>query len=450
MTSIRRTLLLGLSVGLSGGILAAAGLVYFQAREEANELFDYQMKQLVASLPSQSFAPLAPSRAEEANMQEDIVIQIWDGSGLRIYHSHEQTDLPQRAELGFSSVNTPGGAWRVYSRQLGNTTVQVAQPLSARRAVATKMAVRTMAPLILLFPFLAGLIWITVGRGLSAVKRAAEDVQARDAGSLSPVSGDGLPQEIQPLVQALNGLLSRLSVALDAQRAFVADAAHELKTPLTALGLQIRLAERAESAEDRKHAFAELKQGLERAIHLVHQLLTLARQEPGAFEQAQEDVDLVALARNVVADFVVAADAKLIDLGIKAEMPAHVTGNPAALRILLSNLVDNAIRYSPNGGRIDVSIQSVDRTAALIVQDAGPGIPEADLARVIDRFYRVTGTQAQGSGLGLSIVKRIAETHDADITLTNTGNGLRACVTFNRAVKPAIAPADIAGDHFIP
>ena len=436
MTSIRRTLLLGLSVGLSGGILAAAGLVYFQAREEANELFDYQMKQLVASLPSQSFAPLAPSRAEEANMQEDIVIQIWDGSGLRIYHSHEQTDLPQRAELGFSSVNTPGGAWRVYSRQLGNTTVQVAQPLSARRAVATKMAVRTMAPLIL--------------RGLSAVKRAAEDVQARDAGSLSPVSGDGLPQEIQPLVQALNGLLSRLSVALDAQRAFVADAAHELKTPLTALGLQIRLAERAESAEDRKHAFAELKQGLERAIHLVHQLLTLARQEPGAFEQAQEDVDLVALARNVVADFVVAADAKLIDLGIKAEMPAHVTGNPAALRILLSNLVDNAIRYSPNGGRIDVSIQSGDRTAALIVQDAGPGIPEADLARVIDRFYRVTGTQAQGSGLGLSIVKRIAETHDADITLTNTGNGLRACVTFNRAVKPAIAPADIAGDHFIP
>lgn len=167
MKSIRRTLLLWLSVGLSAGILVASGLVYFQAREQANALFDYQMKQLVASLPSQSSAPLAPSRTEQSHVQEDIVIQIWDNTGLRIYQSHEHTTLPQRAELGFSNITEQGNNWRIYSAQLGGTIVQVAQPVSARRAVAAQMAMKTAVPLVLLFPFLAALIWITVGRGLS-------------------------------------------------------------------------------------------------------------------------------------------------------------------------------------------------------------------------------------------------------------------------------------------
>jgi two-component system OmpR family sensor kinase len=433
MNSIRRTLLLWLSIGMSSGIVIAAALIYLQAREEANQLFDYQMKQLVASLPAQAFAPLGPSREDETNTQQDVVIQIWDNNGLRIYHSHEHTALPQRAELGFANIAARGTNWRVYSAQIGNTIVQVAQPLSARLQVAAQMALKTVAPLLLLLPFLAILIWITVGRGLASIKRAAKDVQARDAASLTPISDIGMPQEIRPLTTALNELLQRLDLAMAAQRTFVADATHELKTPLTALNLQIQLAERAVSSEERQTAFSDLRRGQERATHLVHQLLTLARQAPGATEQVREKIDLSALAGSVVGNFAALANARNIDLGVSRAKPESiVVGNPDALRTMLNNLVDNAIRYCPEGSRVDVAIDGDERLISLTVQDTGPGIPEAELPRIFDRFYRVPGTQSQGSGLGLAIVKQIAATHDADVSLENGSCGLRVHVSFPR------------------
>lgn len=430
MKSIRNKLLVWLCAGLSAGILAAAGLLYLQAREEANQIFDYQMKQLAASLPRQPFGPLSPGRQRQPDMERDIVIQIWTDSGLRIYHSHERLALPERAELGFSTINARGGPWRVYSAQQGNTVVQVAQPLSARREVAADMALRTVAPLLVLFPFLGVLVWVTVGRGLAPVRRVAAEVQSRDAASLAPIADAGLPQEIQPLTHALNDLLSRLDHALDAQRAFVADAAHELRTPLTALKLQIQLAERAAGEDERAAAFAELKQGFERAMHLVQQLLTLARQEPGASHDVREPVDLAALARGVVSELAPGAALRGIDVGVAADAAANVVANPDALRILLNNLVENAIRYTPDGGRVDVSVDAV----SVRVQDTGSGIPSQELDRVFDRFYRVPGTRVPGSGLGLAIVKRIADAHGAKVMLTNTGNGLCAEVTFPRTL----------------
>ena len=436
MSSIRRTLLLWLSAGLFASILGAAALVYVQAREEANELFDYQMKQLAASLPRQPFAPMAGARTEES--EEDIVIQIWDSSGERIYHSHEHSVLPQRAELGFSNVSSESGTWRIYSALLGDTVVQVAQPNSARRDLAAQLALNTVAPLLLLFPVLGALLWVGVGRGLSTLRRVADDVQSRDAGALTPISEQGLPSEIRPLAHALNDLLSRLGHSMDAQRALVADAAHELRTPLTALKLQAQLAERAVSALEREAAFSDLKEGLERAIHLVHQILTLARQEEGALGQKRERVDLCALARSVVADFALAADVKAIDLGVQAQAPAHVSGDADALRILLNNLVDNALRHTPREGRIDVAIEAADGHASIIVQDTGPGIPDAELARVFDRFYRGTESQTEGSGLGLAIVKQIAVAHGASVELTNIGKGLRACVIFSGPASKAV------------
>lgn len=432
MTSIRNRLLLWLCAGLSAGILAAAGLLYLQAREEANQIFDYQMKQLAASLPSQPFEPLSSGRPSQPDTEKDIVIQIWSDSGLRIYHSHERMALPQRVELGFSTVRTRGGWWRVYSAQQGNTVVQVAQPLSARREVAADMALRTVAPLLVLFPFLGVLVWVTVGRGLAPVRQVAADVQSRDAASLAPIADAGLPQEILPLTHALNDLLARLEHALDAQRAFVADAAHELRTPLTALKLQIQLAERAEGEAARAAAFAELKQGFERAMHLVQQLLTLARQEPGASRTVREPVELAALARSVVSDLAPGAALRGTDVGVAANAAAQVDGDPDALRILLNNLVENAIRYTPDGGRVDVSIHATPEACSVRVEDTGPGIAQQELDRVFDRFYRVPGTRVAGSGLGLAIVKRIADAHGAKVALTNTGNGLRAEVIFPR------------------
>jgi two-component system OmpR family sensor kinase len=434
MNSIRRNLLLWLSAGLSACVLVAAGLLYFQARNEANQLFDYQMKQLAASLPDQAFAPLAPERAERLAREEDIVIQIWDNTGLRIYRSHRQMELPQRAELGFSDITVDGNRWRVYSTQLGDTVVQIAQPFGARSQIAARMALKTAALLLLLLPFLGGIIWLTVGRGLAPLRRLATEVEARDAASLQAISDAGLPQEIRPLTAALNDLLARLGHSMQAQRAFVADAAHELRTPLGALKLQLQLAERAATPAERQETFADLKRGLERAIHLVQQLLTLARQEPGVLEQPPQLVDLVQLAHNVVADFALKADARHIDLGIGRETPAVVKGNSDALRILLNNLVDNALRYTPPHGRVDVSVQAEAGAVALIVEDTGPGIPELELERVFDRFYRADSGSANGSGLGLAIVRQIALSHGAEASAANTGHGLRVCVRFPRRV----------------
>ncbi|MDB5854735.1 MAG: two-component sensor histidine kinase [Herminiimonas sp.] len=437
MNSIRRTLLLWLFVGLSAGLLLAGGLLYIQARKEANQIFDYQMKQVAASLPHQAFSPVAPNRPEQPDFENDIVIQIWDGQGLRIYHSHEPSSLPQRAELGFSNVATATGNWRVYSAQHGDTVVQVAQPTSARRAVAADMALKTVTPMFLLFPFLGALIWIGVGKGLQPVQRVAADVKARDAGSLAPVSDANLPEEIQPLTHALNGLLGRLDHAIHAQRAFVADAAHELKTPLTALKLQLQLVERAPDETERSVALAALKHGLERANRLVQQLLTLAQQEPGAAPAVRQPVELGALAREVVGTLSPAAAEKQIDLGLSSGVPAIVNADPDALRILLNNLVDNALRYTPDGGRVDVTVCKDASGCQVVVQDTGPGIPVADLERVFDRFYRIPGTWVEGSGLGLAIARQIADSNGARIVLRNTNPGLEVSVIFAKELRTA-------------
>jgi two-component system, OmpR family, sensor kinase len=245
-----------------------------------------------------------------------------------------------------------------------------------------------------------------------------------------------LPREIQPLTHAFNALLSRLRRAAAAQGAFIADAAHEFKTPLTALKLQVQLAERADTDEERLQAFADLKGGLERTSHLVHQLLTHARQDPSVPRRVSDRIDLASLARSVAADFVPIAADRRIDLGVKDGDPAtaYIHGNPESLRIMLNNLVDNAIRYTPSGGLVDITVRQRPGCVSVAVEDTGPGIPEEELTRVLDRFYRVPGTPSEGSGLGLAIVRQIARAHGAEIRLCNAAQGLQAEVSFRVAI----------------
>ncbi|WP_034296338.1 HAMP domain-containing sensor histidine kinase [Herbaspirillum sp. RV1423] len=428
MNSIRRQLLLWLALGLSAGILLAGIALYFQARGEANEIFDYQMRQIAASLPRQAFAPIAPGQ-DVPGLDDEIMMQIWDSTGTVIYHSHSRSVMPQQAELGFIDVPGPGGMWRVYSAQIGNTVVQVSQPQSARQKVAAQLAVKTVMPLLLLFPFLGALIWAAVSHGLAPVRRAAADVQSRDMHTLTPIADQSLPEEIRPLTHAFNDLLERLRHAMQVQRAFVADAAHELRTPLTALRLQAQLAERAGNDEERRAAFADLKNGLERATHLVHQLLTLARQEPGVQEHAP--VEMASLLRSVLLDFAPLAEHKGIDLGITAQAVGSVAGNADALRILFGNLLSNAVQYSPPGSTVDVAMQTGGGKMIVTIRDSGPGIPEKDLMRVFDRFYRADNVQSVlGSGLGLAIVRQITDLHGAAVRLENTAKGLLATVEF--------------------
>jgi len=242
---------------------------------------------------------------------------------------------------------------------------------------------------------------------------------------------------VQPLVHALNGLLERLGRALAAQRNFIADAAHQLRTPLTAVHLQAQLAERATTDEERHRALADLRSGLERATRLSEQLLTLAREEPGVAERPLVNVDLSALAREVIGELALLAQVKGIDLGLNANSTPPLKGDPDALRSLVSNLVDNALRYTPIGGRVDVNVgTSGDGGVGLTVSDNGPGISLADRDRVFDRFYRGQAAlgrhNAQGSGLGLAIVKSVAERHGAEVVLGDglDGTGLSVSVRF--------------------
>jgi len=440
MRSIQRTLLWWLAAGLIAGIAVATALIYGQARQEANALFDYQMKQVAAALPSQFSVPVMPpfgasdgASADLLHADEDVVIHIWDGSGRSLYLSHAQPVLPARAELGFSDARTESGEWRIYSVQLGPAVVQIAQPQSARRTLAAHMALRTVAPLLLLLPLLAWLIWLAVGRGLRPLREIATEVRARDANTLAPLAVRDMPDEIAPLSAALNQLLARLAHAIDTQRAFVADAAHALRTPLTALQLQAQLVERADSAEARQAAVGHLKQGLERLTHLVAQLLTLARQEPGAAPPPHEPVNLRTLAGEVVAHMSQAAIDRDIDLGLEesgAQGPVTIRGDADALRILLTNLVDNALHYIPRGGRVDVQVAHTAEGIELTVTDNGPGIPAAERARVFDRFYRVPDAPTGGSGLGLAIVAEVAQSHGARVALEDAAPGLRVRVVF--------------------
>jgi two-component system OmpR family sensor kinase len=257
-------------------------------------------------------------------------------------------------------------------------------------------------------------------------------VRARTPAALQPLSESDLPEEVQPLVHALNDLLGRLRRAIAAQKGFIADAAHELRTPLTAVQLQLELARSARTTEEREAAFDDLQRGVSRSIHLVGQLLTLARQEPEVSQRILEPTDLSEIARLVVAEQTPLAIARQVDVGISDSVQSVIQGDPEALRVMLGNLVDNAIRYSPVGGQVDVSVSHRDHRALLTILDAGPGIPVADRGHVFDRFFRGHELDVPGSGLGLAIVKSIADRHLATIQLDSGpgGRGLSVSISF--------------------
>lgn len=438
MTSIRRELLAWLLGVLLAGIAVAAVGTYWRARDEANTLFDHQLQEMVASLTDAPFAA-APAGPGSVAGADALVVQIWDRNGVQLYLSQPQRELPQHAQLGFTDLHTAQGEWRVFSALAGGQVIQVAQPMRARRELATSMALRTIVPLLAVMPVLGFLIWLIIARGLQPLERVAAAVSRRSPTQLEPLAERDLPREVRPLVQALNGLLQRLGDTLAAQRTFIADAAHELRTPLTAVHLQAQLAERASSDGERVKALAELKAGLERATRLSEQLLTLARAEPGVAsgERAVQMIDLAPLSREVIEELAPLAAQRGIDLGLSEAAARPVSGDREALRTLLSNLVDNALRYTASGGRVDVTTGQEGDRSTLWVRDNGPGIAPAERERVFDRFYRGQpggdpSARVRGSGLGLAIVKRIAERHGARIELGPgiDGAGLGVSVHF--------------------
>jgi two-component system OmpR family sensor kinase len=428
--SIRAKLLWWLLAGVALAVAAGAYSIFRLARTETDALFDYQLQQMALSLRDQALAN--GFIVDDADSGErDVLIQIWDRRGVRLYISHPRVGMPDRAQLGFTDVAARDGMWRVFSIEARDHVVQVGQPYAVRNRLASDVALRMAWPVIAALPLLGLLIWMTVGNGLAPIVRLASEVRRRTPDSLQPVAERSLPSEVEPLAHALNDLLGRLSQSLDAQRAFVADAAHELRTPLTALSLQLQLAERATDPEERARALAALREGVARATRLVSQLLALARAESGgaAAGQPRERIQLDELARAAVAGHAAGAQARQIDLGLTSAEPLGFDASRALLESVLANLIENALKYTPAGGRVDLSVRRDGAQAVLEVSDTGPGIPAGERVRVFDRFYRGAPSRSEGSGLGLAIVRRALETLGGSIELADAQpHGLRAIV----------------------
>ncbi len=436
MRSIRAQLLLGLLGAMLAIMLAGATLIFFIIRDEVAELFDHQLEHTAYAFAAQPLQATEVASDEPGdNPEADFVIQVWSDAGQLLFQSRPQPGLSRQPQRGFFDLRLGDERWRLFSLQSSGNLVQVAQPLQVRNAMARETAFDALKLFALLFPVAALLIYLTVGAGMRSLQRMANDVGRRSHLDLTPIDPRQLPVEVTPLVSSLNDLMMRLNRVISSQKTFVADAAHELLTPITALQLQAQLLSRATDEERRHETLVALRAGLTRTVHVARQLLVLARQDPDLEQPASGPIDLAELARQVIQSQRSLAEVRGIALELYALAPGVVTGTSDALAVLLSNLVDNAIKYTPAGGRVRVTVVNDSDRCRIVVEDSGTGIPAEEHERVFDRFYRRPGTAALGSGLGLAIVKDIAERHRSTIELRTSTElgGLYIQVTFARA-----------------
>ncbi|MDX3906869.1 MAG: ATP-binding protein [Pigmentiphaga sp.] len=429
--SLRGRLLAFLLAAIFLAALVQGAIAYRGALVQTDEIFDYQLQRIAQSLASGN--PLSSMGAEGGLLEDpaarDLIIQIWTPDGVRLFRSTPQLVLPERIVLGFSTVEAEGVTYRMYSLQAPLQIIQVAQDVRVRKSMARSLALRTIGPVAAMAPLLMLLVWWVVSRSLAPVDRARRQVASRQADDLSPVSEAGLPDEVRPLVHELNLLLDRVRRAFAAQKQFVGDAAHELRSPLAALKLQLQSLQRADGPHARELAVSRLAAGIDRAGRLVDQLLSLARQE--AQGTALATLDLADVVRTALADVLPQARARGIDVGMEGAGSALVSGQEEALVLLVRNLLDNAVKYAPESGRVDVRLTADAQGTTLDVDDNGPGIPPSERGRVFDRFYRVQAADTPGSGLGLAIVRAIAQRHGASVELLDAPlGGLRARVRF--------------------
>ena len=427
IASLRRRLLLFLSAAVVVAALLQGWTSYRTALAEADEIFDHQMQQVALSLGGGLGGGVLHTEDDL-----ELMVQAWSEQGIQVFQSAGKARLPARAVLGFANINSEGRSYRVLSVQAGGQIVQVAQDMAVRRRLAGTLALRTVMPIAVMLPLLMLVVGWVVSSSLAPVDRVRKQLSERRAQDLAPVSSQDLPAELRPMVSEFNGLLGRVQRSFEAQQHFVADAAHELRSPLTALKLQVQGLQRAHDEAARTTALHRLDAGIDRATRLVEQLLLLARQETAP--PKHEAVQLELLMRQLLAEQTSAAGARGIDLGLTHADEALVDGQADALAILLRNLIENAIKYTPAGGKVDASLVQNEQGISMIVEDSGPGISPDERERVFDRFYRGvdTATTAGGSGLGLAIVKSIAERHGAQLRLDSSPHlsGLRVEVRF--------------------
>ena len=430
MRSIKRYLLAWMMGALVlGGVLIAL-VTYVVTLNEMNEVFDADLETIAKSVGRYHRSAYASVRRDDISVPQrtdvprdvEIVTMTWTAQGRRVYTSDPRVNVPFSSKEGMSRPTVDGEAWIVYTSVGSEGIAQAAQRVSQRQQMAAESGAKVFPPVFILVVVVGGLLMYGLRRGMEPLNLAARDVERRSAKSLDPIPDATVPEEIKPLVRSINGLLERLGTAFTAQRRFLADAAHELRTPVTALRLQLQLLRRSPDEADREAALKELERGVDRAQRLIQQLLAYARSDAEVLPMTLKWVNLDQLVRDTVLAFNGKAEQHDIDLGACGESAVSVHADLEQLQVLLNNLVENALRYTPRGGTVDVEAGNGANGPWLAVIDNGPGIPKQERKRVFDRFYRGEDAQqiaadSSGSGLGLSIVKAVAERHSAVVTL---------------------------------
>ncbi len=440
--SLRRRLL-----GLLLGGVAAAWLVtmvfsYIDAHHEVDELFDAQLAQAGQTLLALAGHDEGDDIEELGDIshkyQRRLRFQIWSGEGKLLMRSKNAPETALTASNGFSETRSQDeGRWRHFSQwnDEHSLQVQVSENHHIRDELIGQIAWRLLMPALFGLPLIGLWVWLATRQGLASLDGIASQIASRQPQQLQALDPVTAPEEVRTMLEAINGLFRRVADVLDAERRFTADAAHELRTPLAALQAQLQVALRARDDKERERSLTQLQYGLTRASHLVDQMLQLARLDPESGLPDSKAVDLSILAEDVCAELGAAILDKNIDFDLQASPGCAINGQPEWLRVLMRNLVDNAIRYTPSFGQVRVSLSSDTTGQRFSVSDSGPGISADDREAVLQRFHRLNHADQPGSGLGLSIVSRIVELHGAQMAMENgeSGRGLCISVSFRNA-----------------
>lgn len=446
--SLRRRLLLLLLALVALVWLGMAALAFRAAHHEADELFDAQIAQIaetLAAVAAEGDASRVVHELEEHAHRYDLpliyqVFHMEDGKlGPLVLRSPLAPEQPLAVVGGFLEGDVEGSLWRFFAVEDEGLWVVVGQRHQDRYRVALEISSKLLAPIGLALPLLGLAIWWVVGRALKPLGRIAGEVSAMDPEQLvAPAMPDPCPEEVAPLMGALETLIGKVSRALDNERRFTADAAHELRTPLAALLVQAQVARRCADEHSRTRALDQVLAGVERMGHLVDQLLTLARLDP-AGREALGPVDLAEVAERVCADLAPGAIGRGQNLSLDAS-PCRVQGNALGLEVLIRNLVDNALRHAGPGARIEVAVApGTGPLACLTVGDDGPGIAPELRSAMLGRFARGGALDSEGCGLGFSIVQRVVNVHGGRLALadgllrSDGGHGLAVKVELPRA-----------------
>ncbi len=437
--SIRFRLSLWLSLAILVMSVVAGIFSFVGAYDEAHETQDDVLRQVASLLRHQRTVLVDTAGTADADPEARLFVQYLAETTTR-RNPASALALPSSLPDGLHTVLLPGGSYRVLASSLPDgVRIAVAQETAARDELAKDSAMRTVVPLLVLVPILLLVVADIVRKLLRPVARLAAEVEVRGDGQLHALPEQGLPTEIRPFVMAINRMLGRVSEVLEGQRRFIADAAHELRSPMTALSLQAERLESSQLSSEARERLAALRRGIDRSRVLLEQLLAYARvQSVETVSSARCDARVVV--RRVLEDLMPLAEEKGIDIGIEGEVDAVVAISDPDLGTVLKNLIENAIRYTPAVGRVDIAVQRAGAMATVVVADSGPGIAPDERARVLQAFYRTLGSDQIGSGLGLAIVKAIVDRNSAQLRLDYADeqkqSGLRATVSIPLAASP--------------